>query len=783
MARAELQFFDLVEWKTDALELARDRLLAVGVIEVDDEPVGHVRVALHEPRELALENGRNALLKVLGRNARCVVHNDVAWHRRIVVEVGIIGRRVQDRSNDRVLLLSETFRAFAEATTDYTSLIETVARKLTELIGDACVVSLTHADGSWHEPGVAFAADDDATQILRAALAYTPGRDGTGNAYRVVQTGEPVLLSEIEPAELASRAEPAFADAVRRLGVRSYLAVPLQARGRRVGVVSLLRYVAGSPPLGELDRALAATIGDHAALAIVNAQLLESLQRELAERKKAEERAKTFVALVEASADMIGMADFDGHIVFVNGAGRSLLGLSPEHDVTQDTLADYHVPEELRAVFQHRQLGHWSGETLLRHQVTGEPIVTKASSFLVRDVGGKPLCYGTVQHDLRATKRLEAELRQAQKMEALGRLAGGIAHDFNNLLTVILSYAAMLQNTLPRDSRSASDVAQIDRAAQRAAELTRQLLAFSRRQVLEPKPLDLGAAIHTMSAMIRRLIGEDIELRIVTASEIGRVMVDAGQIEQVVMNLVVNARDAMQGGGVLTLETSPVELARGDRGLRLSITDTGTGIDEQTRAHVFDPFFTTKEHGKGTGLGLSTVMGIVEQSGGQVTVESQVGRGTTFHVFLPVTDDTPPPSIAIARAATPMHGTQRVLVVEDEVEVRVLIREVLSQAGYEVIDAVDGAHALIVAAETDGEIDLLLTDVIMPKLSGRELARRFVELRPTTRVLYMSGYTDDKLGHHGLLDPDVELIQKPLTPDTLLHRVRAVLGTLSTSST
>jgi len=690
---------------------------------------------------------------------------------------------VQDRSNDRVLVLSETFRAFAEATTDYTSLIETVARKLTELLGDACVVSLASDDGSWRAPAVAFAADDNATQILRAALADMPGRDRTGNAYRALQTGEAVMISEIDPEELARSAEPAFADAVRRLGVRSYLAIPLQARGRRVGLMSLLRYAAGSPAFNELDRALATTVGDHAGLAIVNAQLLESLQRELAERKRAEERAKTFVALVEASSDMIGMADFDGRILFVNGAGRALLGMPPDHDVTQDTLADYHFPDELVAVYEHRQDGHWRGDTILRHQVTGEPIVTRASSFLVRDVDGKPLCYGTVQHDMRATKRLEAELRQAQKMEALGRLAGGVAHDFNNLLTVILSYAAMLQNSLPKGSRSASDVAQIDRAAQRAAELTRQLLAFSRRQVLEPKPLDLGAAIHAMSAMIRRLIGEDIELRIVTAPEVGQVMVDAGQIEQVVMNLVVNARDAMQGGGVLTLETSPVELERGDRGLRLSITDTGTGIDDQTRAHVFDPFFTTKEHGKGTGLGLSTVMGIVEQSGGQVTVESQVGRGTTFHVLLPVTDDTPPPPIAIGRVPTPIHGTQRVLVVEDEVEVRVLIREVLSQAGYEVIDAVDGAHALTVAAEIDGEIDLLLTDVIMPKLSGRELARRFVELRPATRVLYMSGYTDDKLGHHGLLDPDVELIQKPLTPDALLHRVREVLGTLSTSST
>ncbi|HEY3803556.1 MAG TPA: ATP-binding protein [Kofleriaceae bacterium] len=689
---------------------------------------------------------------------------------------------MQDRSNDRLLVLSEAFRAFAEGTTEPVGLLATVARKLTELIGDACVISLADADGIWLEPSAAFAADDSHAAMLRAALANRDGRSGTGNAVHAVRTGESVLIASIDPAELATRAEPAFADAVRTLGVRSYLSVPLQVRDRRIGVAALLRYLPASAPFDELDRTLAATIADHAALAIANAQLLDSVQRELAEREKAEDRAKAFVALVEASTDMIGMADFDGRILFLNAAGRALIGIEPDYDVRADTLGDYHAPAELSTVLERRRQGHWSGETELLHQDNGERIVTKASGFLVRDVDGKPLCYGTVQHDLRTMKRLEAELRQAQKMEALGRLAGGIAHDFNNLLTVILSYAAMLGRALPKDSRAADDVHQIDRAAQRAAELTRQLLAFSRRQVLEPKALDLGEALQAMATMIRRLIGEDIELRILTAGSTGAVMVDAGQLEQVVINLVVNARDAMQGGGVLTIETSRVQLVRGEHGLApgwyhsVAITDTGTGIDEPTRAHVFDPFFTTKEHGKGTGLGLSTVMGIVEQSGGYVTVDSELGRGSTFHVFLPVTERVPAVPLAVARTATPIRGTQRILVVEDEAPVRMLIREVLSQAGYDVIDAVDGAHALDVAAATEGEIDLLLTDVIMPKLSGRELARRFAQLRPTSRVLYMSGYADDKLGHHGLLDPDVALIQKPLTPEMLLRRVRALLG-------
>jgi two-component system, cell cycle sensor histidine kinase and response regulator CckA len=684
---------------------------------------------------------------------------------------------VQDRSNDdRVLVLSETFRAFAETTTDYTSLLETVARKLSELIGDACVVSLAEPDGTWRLPEAAFASDETATRILRDALANRTERDGSGQSGRVVQTGEPVLIPTIDPEQLASRAEPAFAHAVRQLGIHSFISVPLQVRDRRLGVLSLMRYRVDRPPFSEIDRALVSSISDHAALAIANAQLFESVQRELAERKKAEEQAKQFVALVENSGDMIGMADFEGRVLFLNASGRKLLGLSPDHDVRTNTLKDFHAPDDLPHVNARRRLGHWQGEAVLIHQQTGERIVTNASTFLVRDADGKPLCYGTVQHDLRATKRLESELRQAQKMEALGRLAGGVAHDFNNLLTVILSYSAMLQHALPKDGRSFADVAQIDRAAQRAAELTRQLLAFSRRQVLELKPLDLGAAVQSMSSMIRRLIGEDIELRIVTQPNVGPVMVDAGQIEQVVMNLVVNARDAMAGGGVLTLATASIALDDGRRGMTLSITDTGTGIDEATKTHVFDPFFTTKEHGKGTGLGLSTVMGIVEQCGGTIGVDSELGRGTTFRVVLPVTDRQPALPVVISRTSTPLNGTQRILVVEDEVEVRVLIREVLSQAGYEVIDAADGLHALTVAASVSGEIDLLLTDVIMPRLSGRELAKRFVKLRPETRVLYMSGYADDKLGHHGLLDPDIELIQKPLTPDELLRRVRSLLA-------
>jgi len=661
---------------------------------------------------------------------------------------------------DRLIALSEVFRAFAEVTTDYASLLRTVARKITELIGDACVVSLAGDDGAWIEPSAAAAHDERAATMLQSALARRAERDGSGRATSVVRTGKSVLIGEIEPAQLAAQAEPAFADAVRALGIRSFISVPLEVRGRRLGVLSLFRYLPQSLPFGEQDLAFAHSIGDHAALAISNGQLFESLQRE-------QERARTFVSLIENSTNFIAMAELTGRILFVNAAGRALVGLAADRDVRELVLGDFHTDDGLARGPIIRGQGSWQGEGVLRHFVTGELIPTQVSSFLTRDPSGQPLCFATVQHDLRETKRLESELRHAQKMEALGRLAGGVAHDFNNLLTVILSYSALLAKVLPADSRSARDVEQIARAGNRAAELTRQLLAFSRRQVLAPGLIDLGSALQAMAGMIRTLVGEDIDVRIVTGGDAPAVMVDAGQVEQVVMNLVVNARDAMQSGGRLTLETT-----HGDGFTTLSVSDTGAGIDAQTQAHMFEPFFTTKERGKGTGLGLSMVAGIVEQSGGHVTVQSTLGVGTTFRVHLPAATVEAPSAPLQPRTTTQVRGRGRILLVEDEDDVRALIRDVLRHAGYDVIDASDGETALAAIA---GEVHLLLTDVVMPGMSGRQLAARFQERCPDARVLYMSGYTDDKLGHHGVLDPGVELIQKPLTPDVLLRRIRELL--------
>ncbi|HJQ27149.1 MAG TPA: ATP-binding protein [Blastocatellia bacterium] len=374
-------------------------------------------------------------------------------------------------------------------------------------------------------------------------------------------------------------------------------------------------------------------------------------------------------------------------------------------------------------------------------------------------------------------RQRDEQLRQAQKMEAIGRLAGGVAHDFNNLLTAIIGYGQLLQTQFEPSEPAQNDIAEIVKAGQRAAALTSQLLAFSRKQVIQPKVLDLNAVIADLQKMLGRLIGEHIELVAQPDARLGRIKADPGQIEQVVMNLAINARDAMPQGGRLTISTSNLRLTEagpntlpGDY-VVLTVSDTGCGMDRETLSHIFEPFFTTKEMGRGTGLGLSTVYGIVRQSGGDIHVDSAPGRGTTFKIYIPRVAATDEEVRVEAAAGETKAITGTVLLVEDEAMVRQLVRSILQMRGFKVIEATDGVDALAASQDYAGAIDLLLTDVVMPRMGGPELAEHMRQLRPTTPALFMSGYTDDGIVHHGVLDDGLVFIQKPFTPDALIKKV------------
>jgi signal transduction histidine kinase len=387
---------------------------------------------------------------------------------------------------------------------------------------------------------------------------------------------------------------------------------------------------------------------------------------------------------------------------------------------------------------------------------------------------------------LEALRQSQEQFLQSQKLEAVGQLAGGVAHDFNNLLTAILGYSQLGLSQLVNNDPMRTNFEEIMKASGRAASLTRQLLAFSRKQVMQPRVLDLNSVVPEMEKMLRRMIGEDIQLQTELQADVGNVKADPGQMEQVLMNLVVNARDAMPGGGQITIETANVFLdenfARQHPPVNpgpyvmLAVRDTGIGMNQDIQQHIFEPFFTTKEQGKGTGLGLSTVYGIVKQSGGYIWMNSEIGKGTAFKIYLPRVNERAERYKPVAAQAEIRGGTETILLVEDEDMVRRLVKDVLERSGYRVIEAASGKDAIRLAQDKADAISLLLTDVVMPEMSGRDLAGKLTPLRPEMRVLYMSGHTDDTIIHHGVLEAGINFIQKPFTPEALVLKAREALA-------
>ena len=643
---------------------------------------------------------------------------------------------------------------------DLLRLIHIALKKV--LYAENCFIALYEpATGMFHFP---FFVD----QFDQAPPPQRVGKSCTAHVYR---TGQAMLipqrtfdlLAEEGKVELVGTPSP------------SWLGVPLRTPAATIGVLVVQHYE-DENAYTERDQEFLGSVGGQIALAI---------ERKRSEEKVRESEARLRV-LVEQLPAVLWTVDRGLRFTSALGAGFARLKIKPDELVGMSLLDYFETADQtFLPIAAHRR------------SVAGEPMTFhvewKSGSYAchvepLRDSDGQVSGAICMSLDITDRKQLEEQLRQAQKMEAVGRLAGGIAHDFNNLLMVIQGYSDLLVERLPDGDPLRRNAEQIQMASQRASSLTRQLLAFSRKQMLAPKILNVQSVVAEMEKILRRLIGEDVQLETSSAPDLGLIKADRSQIEQVILNLAVNARDAMPQGGRLTIETANVELDASyshppavlspGRYVMLAVTDNGCGMDAETQAHVFEPFFTTKEKGKGTGLGLATVYGVVKQSGGYVWVYSEPGRGTSFKIYLPRIEETAVPAGRDGKSEMqiPERGSETILLVEDEKGVRELAREYLASSGYTVIEAEDGHTALELAAMHVGPIHLLLTDVVMPGISGRELAERVSQIRPGIKIIYMSGYTDQAVVHHGILRNDAVLLQKPFTLMTLAAKLREMLA-------
>jgi two-component system cell cycle sensor histidine kinase/response regulator CckA len=509
--------------------------------------------------------------------------------------------------------------------------------------------------------------------------------------------------------------------------------------------------------------------------------------RDVTEQRAAVEALKLsqtlLEALIDASPAAIEALDLDGRVRLWNAAAERLFGWTAAEVVGRRLPI---LPEEAAALEAALHEGRSvTGAPARRPTRDGRTVEVSLSRAPLRGPGGAMTGVVEILLDASDQRRLEEQLVQARKMEAVGRLAGGIAHDFNNVLAVIQGFAWISHSGLVPADPMREDLDQVLRAVDRAVGLTRQLLAFSRKQVFHLEVIDVNALVTDVQKMLNRVIGEDVELQTRLSPTAGRVRADAGQLEQVLLNLAVNARDAMPRGGVLNIETSHVFVDEDDGQLRLelepgeyvmiAVSDTGVGMDRPTMDHIFEPFFTTKEMGRGTGLGLSTVYGIVKQSRGHITVDSRPGVGTTFRIYLPRTQAKKTDITVRIERPTVLRGSETVLVVEDEEMVRQLASHVLRRSGYVVLEAANAGEALMIGEKHETRIDLLLSDVVMPRVSGADLARRLRALRPTMKVLFMSGYSEEAIAQHGLAELTFGLLEKPFTPQALLTEVRETL--------
>jgi|HubBroStandDraft_6_1064221.scaffolds.fasta_scaffold32924_2 two-component system cell cycle sensor histidine kinase/response regulator CckA len=602
-----------------------------------------------------------------------------------------------------------------------------------------------------------------------------PKKLGKGLTEYVLQTGEPLLCTPEVFDRLLRQGQ------VELIGASSldWLGVPLKTGSNTFGVLVVQSYN-GHVRFSEKEKEILQFVSQQLASAIEYKRNEEALRRSEARYR----------SLVQSAVYGIYRSSLEGRFFDVNPALITMLGYdSAEEVVALDPRTDVFLdPSEQARVMGEFQRGARLDNVEVRwKRKDGSAITVRLSGRVVNSPEETAEVVEIIAEDITERRVLENQFRQAQKMEAVGRLAGGVAHDFNNLLMVISGYTEVLLEHTRKSNPMYPKIEAIHQATDRATTLTRQLLAFSRKQLLELKVVDLNIIVEDMERLLRPLIGENIELQTQLASDLGRTRADAGQIEQVIMNLVVNSKDAMPNGGKITIQSANAQLNHDD--LRreysyiqpgdyvvLSVTDTGQGMDKETQLRIFEPFFTTKEKGKGTGLGLSTVYGIIKQSGGYVLVESELKHGTTFRIYLPRVEDALEPAGAVGALSSQTRGSETVLLVEDEESVRQLVRETLESKGYKVLEADHGEAALQLAADHAAEIDILITDVVMPGMSGRELSARLSATCPHTKVLYLSGYTEDAIAHEGVLESGTAFLQKPFTLQVLSRKVREVLG-------
>ena len=596
-------------------------------------------------------------------------------------------------------------------------------------------------------------------KISRSCMAY------------VFRTGKAKLIPQSEFDRLAAEGE------VELVGSPSpaWLGVPLKTPSETIGVMVVQHY-RNQDAYDQRDLEFLESVGGHIALAIARRRGEEAL-------RKSESMFRLLFSQTPLPTWVIDPESL--RFLLVNEAATRQYGFS-EEEFLRLSVAEIHPTEEQERFRQHiagwhtqrEHRGHW------KHRSKDGRIVEVDIVSHQVDYAGRNVRL-VVAQDVSERKLLEDQLRQAQKMEAIGRLAGGVAHDFNNLLMVIKGHTELLLDTLPQGEHVTRKIEQIDRSADRAAALTRQLLAFSRMQVLQPRVMNLNEIVEEMGKLIPRLIGEDIELILKCDEDLGRIRADASQMEQIIMNLAVNARDAMPEGGKLIIETANADLdarygaahpmVHPGRYVLLAVTDTGCGMDAFTQAHIFEPFFTTKEKGKGTGLGLATVYGVVKQSGGFIWVYSEVGKGSSFKIYFPRVDEPAEKAATLQQLAQIPRGTETVLLAEDEQDVREVAREFLESAGYTVLEARDGADALRIAAAHKDGIDVLVTDMVMPGMTGQDVARQLRQNRPKTRVIYMSGYSEQAAGETTKSDAPAVVLTKPFSRGAILRAVREVL--------